>query len=324
MPTFLFTHPACILHDNGHGHPESPARLKAILAELDRSDYKNLERREAPQANMDALTRVHTPEYVDRILRLVPKSGYAPLDHETSLSPHSGEAALRAAGAVIAAVDAVMLTPHSNAFCAVRPPGHHAAVPPASGFCLFNNIAIGAAHALAAHGVKRIAIVDFDVHHGNGTQAWAEGHENVLFISSHQFPLWPGSGSRQERGPLKNIINIPLPPGATGTPFRDAIQSEALPAIEAFAPELIMISAGFDAQKDDPLGGLQFDEGDFGWMTETLTEQAQLSCHGRIVSTLEGGYDVEALADSVGAHVRALIKGATPLPTTVWTEDGSV
>ena len=193
-----------------------------------------------------------------------------------------------------------------NAFCAVRPPGHHAEHATAMGFCFFNNIAIGAAHAIETHKLKRIAIVDFDVHHGNGTEAWAVAHPEILFFSSHQFPLWPGSGRPEDKGPRGNIVNIPLPPGADGTFFRNAMQTHVLPQIDRYAPEFLFISAGFDAHRDDPLAQLRFSEEDFGWITGELRALAQKHCHGRIVSALEGGYDLDALANSAAAHVKAL------------------
>jgi acetoin utilization deacetylase AcuC-like enzyme len=308
MATALFTHPACLLHDNGRGHPECPERLAAILAELEKPDYAALIRCEAPRATIDQIARVHNPAYIDGILKRVPQKGCVALDHETSLSSGSGEAALRAAGALIAAVDDVTRGKIKNAFCAVRPPGHHAAVPPASGFCLFNNIAIGAAHALAMHGLKRVAIVDFDVHHGNGTEAWAVAHPEIMFFSSHQFPLWPGSGRPQDKGPLGNIVNIPLPPGAGSTEFRRAMRDLVLQKIENFQPQFLFISAGFDAHASDPLAGLKLTEEDFGWITSELCELASRHCQGRVVSTLEGGYDLEALAASAGAHVKALLQ----------------
>jgi acetoin utilization deacetylase AcuC-like enzyme len=308
VTTALFTHPACLLHDNGPGHPESPERLRAILAELDKPAYKALQRKEAPQATLEQIARVHDRKYVEDILARVPSKGYAMLDDETALAPGSGEAARRAAGASCAAIDAVMSGKTANAFCAVRPPGHHAEHALAMGFCLFNNIAIGAAQAIAAHKVKRVAIVDFDVHHGNGTQSWAEGRDEVLFISSHQYPLWPGSGLADEHGAKGNIINIPLPPGTDGVGFRRAMQNIMLPAVEKFQPELIMISAGFDAHRADPLAQLRLTEDVFGWVTVELAKLASRCSKDRIVSTLEGGYDLDALAASAGAHVKALMQ----------------
>lgn len=309
MPTALLSHPACLLHDNGPGHPESPDRLKAILAELEKLEYKALQRFEAPRATVDQIARVHDRAYVENILASVPAQGHAALDPDTSLSPASGEAALRAAGAAIAAIDAVMSGKIANAFCAVRPPGHHAEHARAMGFCLFNNIAVGAAHARAAHKADRIAIIDFDVHHGNGTQEWAEKHDGVLFVSSHQYPHYPGTGSAEDRGPRHNIVNIPLPHGADSVGFRQAMMHWALPTITQFQPDLIMISAGFDAHRDDPLAGLNLVEDDYGWITAELTKLAGQFSRGRIVSTLEGGYNLDALAKSAGAHVKALMAG---------------
>jgi len=309
MATVLYTHSACLGHENHPGHPESPQRLKAILAELEKPDYAGLQRREAPSATLDAIARVHDRAYIDKILAQVPKSGYAALDPDTGLSPLSGEAALRAAGAVIGAVDEIMKGGIENAFCAVRPPGHHAEYATVMGFCLFNNIAIGAAHALAAHNLTRVAIVDFDVHHGNGTEEWAAGQREVLFFSSHQFPLWPGSGRASDRGPHGNIVNVPLPPEAGSDVFRQAMQQQVLPKLDALAPEFIFISAGFDAHKSDPLANLRLTEDDFGWITGELRGVARKHCNGRIVSSLEGGYNLDALARSAGAHVRALQKG---------------
>jgi acetoin utilization deacetylase AcuC-like enzyme len=308
MTTALLTHPACLLHDNGPGHPEQPARLQAILAELQKPAFHALKTIEAPLATRAEIARVHERAYIDTALALVPKAGRISLDGEISLGPASGEAALRASGAVIAAVDSVLKGESITAFCAVRPPGHHADASSASGFCLFNNIAIGAMHALTAHPIQRIAIVDFDVHHGNGTQAWAEGHEEILFLSSHQFPLWPGSGHAEDKGPLNNIINMPLAPGSDGQGFRSVMERIAWPALIAFQPELIMISAGFDGHRLDPLANLQLIEEDFAWITAELGRLADRFCNGRIVSTLEGGYNIEALARSAAAHVAALMK----------------
>ncbi|HUY69301.1 MAG TPA: histone deacetylase family protein [Alphaproteobacteria bacterium] len=305
--TALYTHPSCLEHDNGAGHPESPERLRAILAELKKPDYAALAWREAPPASIEQIARVHERAYVEDVLRRVPKEGRVALDNETVLSPASGEAALRAAGAVCAAVDEVIAGEVKNAFCAVRPPGHHAERAEAMGFCIFNNIAIGAAQALAAHGLRRVAILDFDVHHGNGTEEWAKGRRDVLFISSHQYPLYPGSGSARDTGPFGNIVNIPLVPGADGAGFRAAMHDVALPRIDEFAPELILISAGFDAHRLDPLAQLELEAADFGWITGELSKLAARYAKGRVVATLEGGYDCEALAESAGAHVRALM-----------------
>jgi len=308
MTTALFTHSACLAHDNGPSHPESPQRLRAVLSELGKADYAALISFEAPQATVEQIACVHDRAYIEEILTSVPRAGHVQLEPDTSLSPGSGEAALRAAGAVIAAVDEVMSGKIKNAFCAVRPPGHHAERATVMGFCLFNNIAIGAAHALAVHGLKKIAIVDFDVHHGNGTDEWAKLYPETLFFSSHQFPLWPGSGRAEDRGPRGNIVNLPLAPGTGSAEFRHVMESGVLPKLTQFRPEFIFISAGFDAHKDDPLANLRLDESDYEWITRELCKLATQSCQGRVVSSLEGGYDLAALAKSAGAHVKALME----------------
>ena len=302
MTTALFTHPACELHDPGPGHPESPARLRAVLAALEAPAFAGLARHAAPLATEEQILRVHPPELIHHLLGAVPQEGYAMVDGDTILSPGSAEAALRAAGALCAAVDAVMKGDARNAFCAVRPPGHHAEPDTAMGFCLFNNVAIGALHARAAHGLTRIAVVDFDVHHGNGTQAAFEQDADLFFASSHQSPLYPGSGSVVERG-VGNIFNAPLPPGSGSEEFRKAWAERLLPALRAFKPEFILISAGFDAHEDDPLANLNLTDEDYAWITREIMGIADDCCGGRVVSTLEGGYDLEALARSVSAHV---------------------
>lgn len=306
MTTVFFTHPACLEHDTGQGHPERPQRLEAVLLALDEPEFGKLERREAPQAEISHIARVHDKSYASDLLARVPQRGWVALDGDTLMSPGSGEAALRAAGAMIAAVDLVMKNGAANAFCGVRPPGHHAESDMAMGFCLFNNVAIGAAHACAVHGLKRVAIIDFDVHHGNGTQHMFEHDAQVFYASTHQMPLYPGTGARSEKG-VGNICNAPLPPFAGGDEFRDAYEEIVLPALDRFRPELIMISAGFDAHRADPLASLELEAEDFGWVTERLTEMARVHCGGRLVSTLEGGYDLEALAESSAAHVAALL-----------------
>jgi acetoin utilization deacetylase AcuC-like enzyme len=302
----LYTHPACLQHDPGPAHPESPARLRAVLAALDRDRFATLDRIEAPRASREALTRVHTPAYVERILASAPATGTLRLDEDTLMSPASAEAALRAAGALVAAVDAVMNDPASRAFCAVRPPGHHATADQAMGFCLFNNVAVGAAHALAAHGLARVAIADFDVHHGNGTQDIFTAEPRVLFLSSHQSPLYPGSGSADETG-AGNLVNAPLPAGTGSQAFRQAWAEQLLPQLDAFAPQLLLISAGFDAHRADPLAQLQLEADDYAWLTARLVDVARTHARGRVVSTLEGGYDLDALAASAAAHVSALM-----------------
>ncbi len=305
MTTALFTHPACELHDPGPGHPESPARLRAVLAALEAPAFASLARHAAPLATEEQILRVHPPELIHHLLGAVPREGYAMVDGDTILSPGSAEAALRAAGALCAAVDAVMAGDARNAFCAVRPPGHHAEPETAMGFCLFNTVAIGAAHARAVHGLRRIAVVDFDVHHGNGTQAAFEQDADLFFASSHQSPLYPGSGSVVERG-VGNIFNAPLAPGAGSEEFRQAWSERLLPALRAFKPEFILISAGFDAHEDDPLANLNLTDEDYAWITREILAIAEECCAGRVVSTLEGGYDLEALARSVSAHIGCL------------------
>jgi acetoin utilization deacetylase AcuC-like enzyme len=250
---------------------------------------------------------VHDPEYVRAALAAVPEHGFAHLDGDTVMSPGSGEAALRAAGAVTAAVGAVLKGEFKNAFCAVRPPGHHAEHDIAMGFCIFNNVAVGAAEARAVHGLKRVAVMDFDVHHGNGTQHLFDHDADLFYASTHQMPLYPGTGAKAERG-VGNICNAPLPPGAGSEEFRAAMEKIVLPAIEAFRPELIMISAGFDAHRRDPLAALEFETEDYHWATERLCALAESCCGGRVVSTLEGGYDLQALGESAAAHLAALLE----------------
>lgn len=302
----LYTHSACLQHDPGPGHPESPARLRAVLAALDRDRFAALDRIEAPRASTEALERVHDPAYVARILASAPSDGLARLDEDTLMSPASAEAALRAAGAVAAAVDAVLNERASRAFCAVRPPGHHATADQAMGFCLFNNVAVGAAHALAEHGIERVAIADFDVHHGNGTQDIFAREPRVLFVSSHQWPLYPGSGSAEETG-VGNLLNAPLPPETGSRAFRQTWEERLLPRLDAFRPQLLLVSAGFDGHRADPLAQLQLDADDYAWLTARLVDIARVHAAGRVVSTLEGGYDLDALAASASAHVAALM-----------------
>jgi acetoin utilization deacetylase AcuC-like enzyme len=307
MTTLLVSHPACLDHDTSPGHPESPARLRAILRALGAAEFEALQRIEAPPATRDQLLHVHPAAHVDRTFAAVPDAGYGRIDADTIVSPGSAEAALRAAGAVDAAVDAVIGGRAANAFCAVRPPGHHAEPMRAMGFCLFNNVAVGALHAMRAHGLDRIAVMDFDVHHGNGTQALFEHETELFYASTHQSPLYPGTGSRHERGIAGNILNVPLPPGAGSGPFREAMTARVLPAIAAFRPDMVMVSAGFDAHAADPLAQLALTTDDFAWATRELCKLAGACCGGRLVSTLEGGYDLAALAASCAAHVRELM-----------------
>ena len=306
MTTLLYTHPICLDHDPGPHHPESPARLRAVLAALGAPEFAAVERREAPEAALDDIALVHPPRFIERVLAAVPSSGHAAIDADTVLSPQSGRAALRAAGAVVAAVDAVMAGDAGNAFCAVRPPGHHAEPGRAMGFCLFNNVAIGALRARAAHGLARIAVIDFDVHHGNGTQACFWDDPGLLYASTHQSPLYPGTGAARETG-VGNIVNVPLAPMSGSREFRRGMDEAILPALDAFRPEFVLISAGFDAHRRDPLAQLMLDEEDYAWATEALVDVARRHAAGRVVSTLEGGYDLAALAASAAAHVRVLM-----------------
>jgi acetoin utilization deacetylase AcuC-like enzyme len=299
----VFTHPACLDHDPGPDHPECPARLREVTTAL-HAAFPDLEWREAPLAKLGDLSRVHEREQIDAILE--PRfSGHHRIDVDTVMSPGSHLAALRAAGAGTAAVDAVMNRQASTVFCAVRPPGHHATGQASMGFCLFNNIAVAAAHARDVHGLERISIVDFDVHHGNGTQAIFERDPRVQYLSSHQSGLYPHSGSIYERG-VGNIHNTLLPPGSDGFRFRNLWADQLLPLVDAFRPQLLLISAGFDAHRRDPQADLMLEAEDFGWITQQLRGIAERHANGRVVSMLEGGYDLEALRESSVAHVAAL------------------
>jgi acetoin utilization deacetylase AcuC-like enzyme len=306
MTTLLYTHPACLEHDPGEYHPEAPARLRAVLSALEGPDFARLERREAPEAALDDIARAHPRAFVERLLAAVPKSGHIGIDADTIMSPASGQAALRAAGAVAAAVDAVVAGEADNACCAVRPPGHHAEPGRAMGFCLFNNIAIGALRAREVHGLARVAVIDFDVHHGNGTQARFADDPSLFYASTHQYPLYPGTGAASETG-VGNIVNVPLRPMAGSQDFRLGFTRQILPALDAFRPEMLLISAGFDAHRSDPLAQLLLDESDYTWVTEQLLAVARAHAGGRVVSALEGGYDLHALGASVAAHLRVLM-----------------
>lgn len=306
MSLLLLTHRACLTHDPGPYHPECPDRLRAVLTALEAEEFSDLIRGEAPRATEEQLTRVHPPAYVEAILGIRPEPDErVPLDGDTMMSHGSAEAALRAAGAAVAAVDAVMAGEVRRAFCATRPPGHHCEPARPMGFCLFSNAAIAARHAQAAHGVARVAVVDFDVHHGNGTQACFETEPSLLYVSSHQWPLYPGTGAESETG-VGNIVNGTLPPGADGAAFRALWERALLPAVDSFAPGLLIISAGFDAHAADPLAQLRVREPDFAWLTAALCAVAERHAGGRVVSLLEGGYDLAALGASVAAHVRSL------------------
>ncbi|MBE9555283.1 MAG: histone deacetylase family protein [Proteobacteria bacterium] len=308
MTTILYSHPICIEHDMGAGHPESPDRLRAVMEALKADAFDGLDRREAPKAELDQVARVHPGDYVDQILAAIPDSGRVQLDPDTSVCPASGEAGLRASGAVCAAVDAVMAGEADNAFCAVRPPGHHAEPGRPMGFCFFNNVAVGAMQARAVHGLTRIAVVDFDVHHGNGTQAMFWDDENLFFGSSHQSPFYPGTGGAAEQGVAGNIVNAPLAAGSGSREFREAWEGIILAGLAEFKPEFLLISAGFDAHEADPLAQLRLNEDDYVWVTRKLMKIADEHCEGRIVSTLEGGYDLGALARSAAVHVKTLMQ----------------
>jgi len=306
MTTLLYTHPACLEHDPGPYHPESPERLRAILEALEAPEFARLERRAAPEAAIEDLARVHPRALVERLLAAVPETGHRGIDADTILSPASGRAALRAAGAVTAAIDAVVGGEADNAFCAVRPPGHHAEPGRPMGFCLFNNIAVGALRAREVHSLARAAVIDFDVHHGNGTQARFESDASLFYASTHQYPLYPGTGAASETG-VGNIVNVPLRPMSGSTEFRLAMTRTILPALDAFRPEIVLISAGFDAHRSDPLAQLALDEGDYVWVTEQLLDIAGRHAEGRVVAALEGGYNLGALSSSVAAHLRVLM-----------------
>ena len=306
--TLIFEHAICLEHDMGAGHPERPDRLRAIQIALAEPEFAALERRQAPLASWQQIALVHPQSYIDQVIAAAPEQGRVQLDPDTAMNPASLEAAQRATGAVCAAIDAVMAGQAKNAFCAVRPPGHHAEPERSMGFCIFNSVAIGAQHARAAHGLQRVAVVDFDVHHGNGTQAafWDDG--DLFYGSTHQMPLYPGTGAASETG-AGNIHNFPLAPGAAGIDFRDAVTDGLLPALDAFKPEFLLISAGFDAHADDPLAQLRLDTDDYTWVSRELLAVAARHADGRLVSSLEGGYDLTALAMATAAHIRALMSG---------------
>ena len=306
MTTLLFHHESSARHDTGPGHPERPARYRAVMEALSVDAFGEVVRREAPEAEREQVARAHSARYVEALLDAVPETGLVRVDADTVMSPDSGEAALRAAGAMVAAVTAVMGGEATNAFCAVRPPGHHAEPERSMGFCLFNNVSVGALHARQVLGAERVAVVDFDVHHGNGTQARFESDPSLFFASTHEFPLYPGTGRADERG-VGNIVNVPLEPGSGSTEFRAGMEGAVLPQLRAFEPDIILVSAGFDAHVRDPLATLRLEDDDFAWVTERLCEVADEFCGGRLAATLEGGYDLGALASSVTEHVRVLM-----------------
>ena len=304
--TLIFSHDAALSHVTPPGHPERVARIEAVWTALRQLD--GLDWREAPLGDRAEVLRCHPESYLERIEAAIPDQSYVSLDADTHVSPGSLEAALRALGGCTAAVDAVVSGEARNAFVAMRPPGHHAETETAMGFCLFGNAAIAAKRALDHHGLSRVAVLDFDVHHGNGTQDLLWNEERTLFCSSHQMPLYPGTGGPHETGAHDNVVNAPLAPMTGGTEMRRAWGEIILPAVDDFAPELIIVSAGFDAHARDPLANLNWLEEDFRWITEAICDVAEAHAGGRVVSTLEGGYDLEALAASAAEHVRVLME----------------
>ncbi|MGE4480288.1 histone deacetylase family protein [Acidocella sp.] len=306
MSVALFTHPAALGHDTGHDHPECAERLRYVLRALEGQEFAPLLRELAPEASPEQLKAAHDPDYVEAILAM-PRDRVTTIDGDTVFGPGTLEAALRAAGAAGAAVDAVMEGWAQAAFVAMRPPGHHAEADRAMGFCFFNNAAVAARQAQLRWGLKRVAVVDFDVHHGNGTQHIFARDAGVMYASSHQSPCFPGTGSQAETG-VGNVVNVPLPPGTNGEVFREAWHMAVLPRLLAFAPEVLIVSAGFDAHAADPMAQMRLREADFVWLTRELLAVADACCQGRVVSLLEGGYDLNALAQSCAAHVRALMR----------------
>jgi acetoin utilization deacetylase AcuC-like enzyme len=309
MSTLLITHPAGYDHLTPLGHPERPDRLRAVERVLEDERFQTLAREQAPTVPFETIALCHPLDYVQQIRDASPEQGMVRLDADTSMSPGTFEAAIRAVGGAVFAVNEVVAKRAANAFCAMRPPGHHAETARAMGFCFFNSAAIAARHAREFHGMERVAVVDFDVHHGNGTQEIFWSDATVMYCSTHEMPLYPGSGAASERGKHNNIVNAPLHAGDGGAEFREAFEIAILPRLAAFKPELIVISAGFDAHMRDPLANLNLLEADFAWATRKIMEVADRSADGRVVSVLEGGYDLEGLAKSVAAHVTALMRG---------------
>jgi len=308
MTTLLLTHPSALNHATPLGHPERADRIRALNEEFGKEEYSMLAREEAPQAPLEVVGLAHPMEYAEKLHSVVPDEGAVRIDGDTVLSAKSWEPIMRAVGGGIYAVDEVFAGKAKNAFVMMRPPGHHAETATPMGFCFFNNAAIAARHAQKKHGAERVAIIDFDVHHGNGTQDIFWNDPTVLYSSTHQMPLYPGTGAKNETGAQNTIVNAPLSSGDGGTQFKEAFESVILPRINNFQPDLVVISAGFDAHRNDPLASLNLVEEDFAWVTSKLMDLADKHAKGRVVSLLEGGYDLEGLARSAGAHVRALMR----------------
>ncbi len=309
MSVLFVTDDSFLDHDTGPGHPETADRLRSVRKALDDEVFKTLIRRSAIDASDEQMAAPHSLDFVSAVVSAAPDSGYRHIDPDTVMSPGTDEAIRLGAGALVLAVDEVMSGQVPTAFCAVRPPGHHAERNRAMGFCFVNNVAVAAFHARKAHGANKIAVVDFDVHHGNGTQDIFWDDPNLFFASSHQYPHYPGTGAADERGAHNNVVNVPLPPGTDGGTFRKAFERDILPALDSFAPDLVLISAGFDAHKDDPLSHMGLEEDDFAWATRMVLAAANTHTDGRVVSTLEGGYNLRALGASTAAHVKSLMDG---------------
>jgi acetoin utilization deacetylase AcuC-like enzyme len=307
MTTLLVSHRSSLDHQTPPGHPERPDRIRAIEQVLGESRFDELVREQAPEGTLDSVTLCHNEHYINELRQIAPQSGLIYLDADTSMSPGTWEAAMRGVGGAVAATDAVMSGTHDNAFVAMRPPGHHAEISRPMGFCLFDHAAIAARHAQRKYGIVRAAVVDFDVHHGNGTQDIFWSDRTVMYCSTHQMPLFPGTGARGERGEHDTIVNAPLASEDGSAKFRAAFENLILPQLQKFSPELIIVSAGFDAHYRDPLASLNLRADDFGWVTRKLMDVADASAEGRIVSVLEGGYDLQGLKESVAAHVTALL-----------------